>query len=246
MTKRSDSERSRARSVQGQRIADQLRTQILDGDLVPGSRLGQELLAERFGASRMPVREALRTLESEGLVRIKVHSGAWVSGLDLQEFEQCYKLREAIEPVVIVESMANLGLAEIDEAARLATAIEQTGGPDGLRVFMRLDREFHLLTYSGASYPLLTELVDRLWNMTQPYRRELVRQMSAEAFSATCAEHALIVDALRRRDTTAAAGLVRLHIQRTQRALAEYGNVEWERHAYSSRPADREPTREQS
>ncbi len=215
------------RTVQGQRIADALREQILDGDREPGSRLGQELLADEFGASRMPVREALRSLEAEGLVTVKAHSGAWVSGLDPQEFEECYKLREVVEPMVIAESIPNLTAAQIDQAELLANGIEQTGGARGLRRFMRLDREFHLLTYAGVSYPFLTELVTRLWNTTQPYRRELVRQMPGHAFNSTCAEHALIVDAMRRRDTVAASSLVHLHIHRTRLALTNYSGVGW-------------------
>lgn len=216
-----------ARTVQASRIVQELREQILDGDRAPGSRLGQELLAAEFGASRMPIREALRALEAEGLVIVKPHSGAWVAGLDAEEFEQCYKLREAVEPMVIVESLPHLGAEQIDRAAELADRIEATGGARGLRDFMLLDREFHLLTYAGATYPFLTELVTRLWNTTQPYRRELVRRMPDEAFRSTCAEHTLIVDALRRRDADAASALVRLHIHRTRVALADYGDIDW-------------------
>lgn len=215
------------RTVQASRIVEELREQILDGDRAPGSRLGQEMLAAEFGASRMPIREALRALEAEGLVTIKPHSGAWVSGLDEEEFEQCYKLREVVEAMVVSESIGNLTEQQIEQATQLAHRIEGTGGARGLRSFMQLDREFHLLTYSGASYPFLSELVTRLWNTTQPYRRELVRHMSPDAFRATCAEHTLIVDALRRRDAEAAAGLVRLHIRRTRVELSGYGDIVW-------------------
>ncbi len=93
---------------------------------------------------------------------------------------------------------------------------------------MRLDREFHLLTYAGASYPFLTDLVTRLWNITQPYRRELVRQMPDGSFRSTCAEHTLIVDALRRRDPDAAAALVHVHIHRTRVALSGYRDIVWQ------------------
>ncbi|MFB9619396.1 GntR family transcriptional regulator [Brooklawnia cerclae] len=202
-------------------MAGELREQILSGERAPGSRLGQEVLAAEFGASRMPVREALRALEAEGLVTIKSHSGAWVTGLDEEEFEQVYRLREAVEPMVIIESIPRLTDDQIGEAARLADEIERTGGAGGLNAFMRLDREFHLLTYAGAGWSYLNELVTRLWNTTQPYRRELVRQMPEDSFRATCAEHALIVDALQRRDVRAGAGVVQLHIHRTRLTLLE-------------------------
>jgi DNA-binding GntR family transcriptional regulator len=220
-------ELAKARTVQASRIVDELREQILHGDREPGSRLGQELLAAEFGASRMPVREALRALEAEGLVKIKAHSGAWVSGLDQEEFEQCYKLREVVEPMVIGESVPLLNPVQLDRIAELADLIDATGGARGLRSFLQLDREFHLLSYAGAAYPFLTELVTRLWNTTQPYRRELVRYMPAESFPSTCAEHHLIVDAVRSRDTEAAQSLVRLHIRRTRMTLRNYGEVLW-------------------
>ena len=220
-------ELAKARTVQASRIVDELREQILHGDREPGSRLGQELLAAEFGASRMPVREALRALEAEGLVKIKAHSGAWVSGLDQEEFEQCYKLREVVEPMVIGESVPLLNTVQLDRIAELADLIDATGGARGLRSFLQLDREFHLLSYAGAAYPFLTELVTRLWNTTQPYRRELVRYMPDESFHSTCAEHHLIVDAVRSRDTEAAQSLVRLHIRRTRMTLRNYGEVLW-------------------
>ena len=217
------------RTLQAERIVVELREQILNGDREPGSRLGQELLAAEFGASRMPIREALRALEAEGLVTVKAHTGAWVSGLDEEEFDQCYKLREVVEPMVIAESIPHLNDSQVELAGHLADLIQNSGGARGLRDFMRLDREFHLLTYSGATYPFLTELVTRLWNTTQPYRRELVRQMPEESFASTCAEHMLIVDAMRRRDVDAASALVRLHIHRTRVDLSSYGEILWSR-----------------
>ncbi len=216
-----------ARAVQASRIVDELREQILHGDREPGTRLGQESLAAEFGASRMPIREALRALEAEGLVKIRAHSGAWVSGLDQEEFEQCYKLREVVEPMIIGESAPLLNTAQIERIAQLADLIDKTGGAKGLRSFLRLDREFHLLSYAGATYPFLTELVTRLWNTTQPYRRELVRFMPDASFQSTCAEHHLIVDALRNRDIEAAQTLVRLHIRRTRMTLGNYSEVLW-------------------
>lgn len=216
-----------ARTVQASRIADELREQILHGDRTPGSRLGQESLAAEFGASRMPIREALRALEAEGLVEIKPHSGAWVAGLDQTGFEQCYKLREVVEPMVIGESAPVLNSEQLGRLSELAGEIDNTGGARGLRAFLRLDREFHLLSYAGVSYPFLTELVTRLWNTTQPYRRELVRFMPDASFQSTCAEHHLIVDALRNRDIEAAQTLVRLHIRRTRMTLGNYGEVLW-------------------
>ncbi|WP_426773505.1 GntR family transcriptional regulator, partial [Pseudomonas aeruginosa] len=116
------------------------------------------------------VREALRLLESEGLVSIVPHSGAWVSKLDAFEFDQTYKLREVVEPLAISESIPNLTEEQLERLAQLNEAIKATAGPDrDVEGFLRLDREFHLLTYAGVQYQALTDLVLRQWNTTQHY-----------------------------------------------------------------------------
>jgi DNA-binding GntR family transcriptional regulator len=86
-----------AAGATGRRIAQELRQDVLEGKLRPGERIGQEELAERFDASRIPVREGLKLLESEGLITIVPNAGAWVSKLDAFEFDQTYKLREQVE-----------------------------------------------------------------------------------------------------------------------------------------------------
>jgi DNA-binding GntR family transcriptional regulator len=207
-------------AVSGQRVADELRRLILEGEFRPGKRIGQEMLAERFNASRMPVREALRLLESEGLVSIVPHSGAWVSKLDAFEFDQTYKLREVVEPLAIRESVSNLTDEQISRLGQLVEAIKATAGPQrDVEGFLRLDREFHLLTYAGVQYQALTDLVLRQWNTTQHYRRVLVQHQDAADVTATNLDHDLILDSIRRRDPDAAASMVKLHIQRTRKTL---------------------------
>lgn len=209
-------------AIGGQRVADELRRLILEGEFTPGQRLGQEMLAERFSASRMPVREALRHLEAEGLVSIVAHSGAWVSKLDAFEFDQTYKIREVIEPLAIRESIPNLTDAQIARLTDLVAQIDATTSPErDVEGFLRLDREFHLLTYAGVLHQPLTDLVVRLWNTTQHYRRLLVNRQSGEDIVATNLDHALILDGIRRRDPETAATMIRLHIRRTRDTLID-------------------------
>jgi len=203
-------------------VADELRRLILDGDLRPGQRLGQEMLAERFKASRMPVREALRQLEAEGLVSIIRNSGAWVSKLDAFEFDQTYKMREVVEPLAIRESIPNLTDAQISRLEELVEEIDATAGSKrDVEGFLRLDREFHLLTYAGVRHQPLMDLVIRQWNTTQHYRRLLVQRQAPEDVVATNLDHALILDGIRRRDPESAAAMVQLHIRRTRNTLVD-------------------------
>ena len=92
-------------NVASHRIADTLRTAILGGSYLPGERIRQEDVAARSGASRIPVREALRMLDSEGLVTLVANSGAWVTKLTLSECVETYLIRERLEPLLLRTSM---------------------------------------------------------------------------------------------------------------------------------------------
>src|SRR5690554_2391409 len=97
------------------RIADGVRDSILAGELGPGERVRQEIIAARYGASRVPVREALRILEAEGLVTLVANTGAWVMQLSLAECEELYQVRERIEPLLLRFSMPGLSAEKIAE-----------------------------------------------------------------------------------------------------------------------------------
>ncbi|MBO0849785.1 MAG: GntR family transcriptional regulator, partial [Pseudonocardia sp.] len=79
-------------------IADELRAAIADGVFPPGHRLVHEELADRFGVSRIPLREAIRTLVGEGLVQSPAGRGTFVTALDLAEIDEIYDLRKLVEP----------------------------------------------------------------------------------------------------------------------------------------------------
>src|SRR5690606_7315048 len=149
-------------------IARQVREAILDGRLSPGTRVRQEALARRFGVSRIPVREALRQLESEGLVTLVPHSGARVARLDLAEHLELYRIREALEPVAAAESAPNLTDDQLDELRSLAAQIADA--VDDEPRWLELDRRFHLTSYAGAALPRLRGMIEDLWNTTQHYR----------------------------------------------------------------------------
>src|SRR6476659_6159148 len=97
-----------------QRIAGELSQRILGGDLAPGTRIRQEQIAEEFGVSRLPIREALRILESHGLVTLVASSGAWVSSMNLAECQETYLIRERIEPLALGQALDNVSIETMD------------------------------------------------------------------------------------------------------------------------------------
>lgn len=203
-------------------IADVLREAIVRGEFSPGTRVRQEEVAARTGASRAPVREALRMLAAEGLVTLVANSGARVSSLSLPECEEIYRVRERVEPLLLRMSASGLDEASLDRLATLAERMSLTDDPEE---FLALDREFHLGTYAGAQTVVLTDLVTRLWNRTQAYRRVYTGLMDERARQTVHDEHRLIVAAIRDGDADNAESLLAGHIRRTRRQLSRHPEV---------------------
>ncbi|RZT57404.1 GntR family transcriptional regulator [Microcella alkaliphila] len=204
------------------RVADALRDAIVAGDFPPGSRIRQEEIAERFGASRVPVREALKMLEADGLVTLRANAGAWVSRLSLDECDEVYQTRERVEPLLLRLSAPHLDAEALDRLERLAEQMAQT---TEIEEFLRLDRDFHWSSYAGADTLVLGDLVRRLWNTTQPYRRAYTRLIDAHSQRIVHDEHHMIVTALRDGDIEAGERVVEGHIRRTRRLLAQHPEV---------------------
>jgi DNA-binding GntR family transcriptional regulator len=218
----STSESGIPRNGAGTRIAAELRQAILDGHYAPGARVRQEDLAGQHGASRLPVREALRMLESEGLVTRVANTGAWVSQLSLSECQEMYQIRERIEPLLLRYSIPSLDAEEIDRLELLADAMERS---TDVEQFLRLDREFHLSSYAAADTTVLGDMVEQLWNRTQHYRRAFTRVFRSEGDRSVHHDHHLMVHAMRRADLDEAERVLHGHIRRTRLELARHPEV---------------------
>jgi DNA-binding GntR family transcriptional regulator len=205
-----------------QQIANTLKDEILSGKYPPGVRIRQESIAEQFGASRSPVREALRMLEADGLINLVAHTGAWISHLSLTECEEMYQLRERIEPLLLRLSIPHLTSSVIEELQELIKQMEST---TDVERFLKLDRQFHLLTYSRAETVLVGEMVNRLWNTTQHYRRAYSQMMAATSFKPAHYEHHLLLAAIINHDADDAERILFGHIRRTRLELAQHPDV---------------------
>ncbi|MBT5088366.1 MAG: GntR family transcriptional regulator [Micrococcales bacterium] len=205
-----------------EKIASELRSQILAGKLVPGSRILQEQLAEEFGASRLPVRDALRRLQAEGLVTIVANTGAWVSKLSKAECEDAYQIRERLEPLLMRQSAAGITDETIEKLTQLADKMEASGD---VETFLRLDQDFHLLAYSHAPDGMIRDLIERLWNTTQHYRRAFAKLSGVATGSVTHLEHRLILDSIIRGDLDDLERNLAAHIRRTRNSLVAHPEI---------------------
>lgn len=190
-------------------VSASLREMIITGQLEPSARLRQRDLAEQFGVSPTPVREALRRLESEGLVHYDVHRGATVIGGSLAASDENYCVRAALESFAARLAAARISADEVD---RLETIHEEIAAcleaeeADVERRFHELNREFHFGIYAASRSPLLLALLRLLWQSFPVGPRD-VRPLAE-----SIAQHAAIVDALKRRDAAACARATQQHI----------------------------------
>jgi DNA-binding GntR family transcriptional regulator len=214
--------RAETSGVASQRVADAVARRILDGSLVPGARIKQEEVAAELGASRVPVREALRMLESRGLVEVRSNSGAWVTALTRRDLRINYEIRERIEPLLLRDSIPHL--TETDRA-RLRELQERIEATDSVEAFLVLDRDLHWTTYAGHRAPQLAAMVERLWDTTQHYRREFSRLSGRERGWIIDAEHRLLIEAVERRDVVTAEQVLTMHIRRTRLELEHHGEL---------------------
>jgi DNA-binding GntR family transcriptional regulator len=204
------------------RVAAYLRDLILRDVLKPGDRIRQEEIAGRLGASRLPVRVALRMLEAEGLAEYEPNKGARVPRLTMHEVDVIYRMRERLEPLALAESIPELDDAELGRLSGLQDQIEAN---DDLDRFLELDRDFHLGTYSGCHIEPLNAIVARLWNSSQHYRRAYVALGGEGRMWVVNSEHRLLLDAVVRRDSPDAERFLEGHIRRTRIELAHHPSV---------------------
>jgi DNA-binding GntR family transcriptional regulator len=206
-------------------ILRELREEILDGRLRPGERIHQQAFAERFGTSRLPVREALRQLQSEGLVVVSPNAGARVARLDADEFDEVYLLRGRLEPLAVERGAANLTDEQLAFLGAEVEAMEAFGEVSGSESeWLARDRAFHLGTFAATHSPRLLSIIESLWNVAEPYRRAYLG-LHPEIVTLTLVEHRLLFDALTRRDGEDAARVLEMHIRRTRLGLTRHPEI---------------------
>lgn len=203
-------------------VLARLRQAIVTGELTPGEQVRQEALAQRFGVSRVPLREALKILQGEGSVVYLPRRGYFVAELSLADLLEVYRIRELLEAEAI-----RVGLPRLtdDAVAELADAVEacERAGRDGDLVSMTAhNRRLHFDLVKAAGMPRLERQIRILWDATDIYRS--VYYSSADNRATVAAEHRAILAAVRARDVEAAVTLLdehRAHAVAHLRALLE-------------------------
>lgn len=182
-----------------------LRHRILDGDLEPGTKLNQSALAAELGMSRIPVRDAIRALASEGLVSHDPHRTAVVAPLSAQDLAELYELRMAVEPLASAHAVSRLG---DDDLAVLAENLEAMARLEGSTEWLETHDRFHASLYRLSGRPRMIALLDRARAQTRRYTWLRHDRNASEI----AAEHRLIYSAVRRRDAGSLRALIVAHL----------------------------------
>jgi DNA-binding GntR family transcriptional regulator len=185
-------------------VAAGLREMIMTGDLAPGVPLRQRDLADRFGVSPTPVREAIRMLESEGLIKTDSHKSSTVKEPDSGAAQDRYRIRAALEGLA-----ANLAASKItdEDLAQLVSLNERLKDASLSDAEIRdINRQLHFHIYLIAGSPLLLSLMRLLWQ-SFPHGPQYLRPRKE-----SLAEHRQLIEALGRRDSEAAQAITQVHI----------------------------------
>lgn len=197
-------------------VRDTLRRAILRGTLPGGTRLVQADIAVRLEVSTTPVREALRDLATEGLIRLDAHRGAVVQQLELSEVTEIYDLRMLLEPEGMRRATRSItpdGLQRAELVSERMSAEQDAG------TWADMNREFHGLLVEGIDSPRLKSILRNLRDSAAPYVGFSLQEWGAEQIEAANEEHRELIAAMRAGDEERAAAVTEQHLKATVQAL---------------------------
>lgn len=197
-------------------IAEILRDSILTGQLADGEELNQVALAQHFDVSRVPIREALRQLQAEGLVRQEAHRRAVVTTLSRERVMELFDLRVRLEPYLLEKALPQLGDETIDGLEELLERMEATRDH---HAWLGLNRVFHQALYQPSDALLTLELVDNVMTRTTRYLYRASGGIGVRRVDEAQREHRAILEATRRGDLGRMLRTLERHIEGTRRRV---------------------------
>ena len=204
-------------------VLGELRAMIVRGELKAAEQIKQDALAEQLGTSRVPLREALKILEGEGLVSYHPHRGYFVAELSAADLVEVYRIRQLLEDEAVATAIPRLTDADIEALQRAMSEVEKAGESGDIAEVTACNRRFHFLLIEKADLPRLTRLIRQLWDSTDAYRA--VYFAEPDNLHQVQAEHRQILDAIRERDVPRTIALLSTHrdhaVQRVSTVLGD-------------------------
>lgn len=195
-------------------VRDELRASILAGELEAGRPLRQDEVAERFGTSRIPVREALRQLESEGLVTFLPNKGVVVKGFSLEDVLELLEIRIALETRALRLAIPNMAVEDLDAAQELLDRYDQSSE---LAAWGEMNWRFHWTLYLPCARPKLLAMIEANYGHFSRFARAQVSRATGKVRPQQ--EHHELLRLCRSGEIEPAVDLLGRHIEATQKSL---------------------------
>ncbi len=206
------------------KAVDALRQMILDGELPPGARLSERALGERLGVSRTPLREALRMLASEGLVRHEPNRGAVVAPLDRADIEAMFELLAALEGLAGELAAQRIDAAQLAEIKALHFEMRAHHARGDRAAYFRANQDIHRHIAAAANNPVLVETFERL--NARVKRVRYAANLTPERWAKAVEEHERMIAALDARDGAALRAILEAHLAgKRQSVLAAFAGT---------------------
>lgn len=205
--------------TRSQIIHETLRREILLGSLVLGQTLRQDEIAQRFEVSRIPVREALKSLAAEGLVEMRAHQKAVVRKYSAAEIEDIFLIRTLLEPKAGALACRRLRDADLDAMQALLARMRDVGDPPDFVHYLELNREFHMTVYRAAGSQALSQLLEHYIDQSARFIHLYLRATDTLAKAET--EHEEIYRACKRREPEVLERVILDHVRQTIALLNE-------------------------
>jgi DNA-binding GntR family transcriptional regulator len=198
-------------------VYTRLKHQIICAKIVPGERISIRQIAEAFGVSTMPVREALRKLQAEGYVQFEPRS-VIVRQLSVRELNEIFFIRQRLE--ILAYELALPNVKEEDLKILRKILISMDGKENDQDCWQQLNREFHFQLYKLSASSMLIQLIKNVWDMVEPYMHTC--PFSSNVLHFAQIQHHEILNLIERKDMPQLLILTEDHLKSTCRAIIEY------------------------
>jgi DNA-binding GntR family transcriptional regulator len=196
-------------------VYQELRTAIIEHRLSRGERLIQDVLAAQFGTSRIPVRDALKRLETDGLVTTDERGSYIVSVFGSEDVEEIYGLRMLLEPYAARKALEHLTESDLQELESIEQEMREAASQQEVERYVYLNQEFHTMLYELSRQRRLVAMIKSLWSGLLPLTPIAVPGQLDRSVS----EHHALLQALREKRHARVDELIRAHIQHAEKSL---------------------------
>lgn len=199
---------------------DYIRSRIIDGTFRPAERLVEAQLAQDIGVSRNTVKKVLLQIEQERLITIEDNKGARVLSLSIEEIQEYYEIRRALEVLVVRSAVHRITEQELEDMRRILEEMVELKKNQDYDAYSKCNRRFHDIIYDASGKTIAVEMIKSI--KTQLIRFQFRTMLAPGRSDNSVLEHQALLDALSKRDEEAASLAIARHIDNVVHTIVKY------------------------